>query len=208
MRGFTRGTCAAGLAALLFTVGLTACTGGGRSGGDEGAKACSKGTYAWSGFRRTEKLTALADPVSFTKKTDSYSAHLKPVADTVYRPTVTGVPAGTSAAGVIKALGAHLKVQEPLADPSETERPEDDHYFQADTGDLKGAYYSWGWIGLVDADFTYTCGRGEQARGHVRTWDRTGTGFLSCATDPSDLATGRIAARETCPDESRATKDT
>ncbi|MGW2704461.1 hypothetical protein [Streptomyces sp. NPDC001340] len=207
MRGIGRGTGAAGLAAVALLAGLTACTGGGRSSEDEGAKACSKGTYAWSGVQRAEKLIALADPVSFAKKTESYTAHLKPVGDTVYRPTVTGVPAGASAAGVIKVLGRHLKVEEPLADPSETERPVDDHNFEATTGDLKGAYYSWSWIGLVDADFTYTCGNGEPVKGHVRTWETSGSGFLSCSSGPADQASGRTAARETCPDGSKAAKD-
>ncbi len=205
VRGITRGTWAAGLVAVVATAGLTGCTGG-ESTKDEGAKACSNGTYTWSGVRRTERLTALAAPVSFAKKTSSYRAHLAPVGDTVHRPTVAGAPAGVGAAGVIKALGAHLKVSEPLAGPSETAEARDDHYFEAAAGDLKGAYYSWSWVGLVDADFTYTCGGDAPVKGHVRTWDRSGSGFMSCSDGPADRASGRTAARRTCPDGSRATK--
>ncbi|MGI5457735.1 hypothetical protein ACQEWB_32095 [Streptomyces sp. CA-249302] len=204
MRVFGRGTWPAGLVAVTVAAGLTACTGGGKSV-DEGAKACSKGTYTWAGIRHTEKLTALADPISFAKKTEHYSAHLKPVGDTVYRPKVTGVPAGATATGVIKVLGAHLKVEEPLADPSEVERPSEDEYFET-TEDLEGAYYSWAYISLVDADFTYTCGSEQPVKGHVLTWETTGSGFLPCDSDPTDVATGRTAARETCPDGSKATK--
>ncbi|MER8008995.1 hypothetical protein [Streptomyces sp. NPDC094149] len=204
MRGITRGTWAAGLVAVTLAAGLTACTGGEST---QGAKACSKGTYAWSGVRRIERLTALGAPVSFKKKTASYRAHLKPVGDAVHRPTVTGVPAGAGAAGVIKALGAHLKVSEPLAGPSETDDAEADHYFEAATGDLKGAYYSWSWVGLVDADFTYTCGGDAPVKGHVRTWDKSGSGFMSCSDGPADRASGRTAARQTCPEGSKATKD-
>ncbi|MGW3034525.1 hypothetical protein ACWDCB_25340 [Streptomyces sp. NPDC001178] len=206
MRGSTRGTWAAGLAGVALVAGLTGCGGGGSST-DNRAKPCTGGTYAWSGVRRTEKLTALGDPVSFAKRTESYSSHLKPVDHTVYRPTVTGVPAGASAAGVIKALGAHLKVEQPLADPSETERPGHDEYFEVHTGDLKGAYYSWAYIELVDAGFTYTCGSDKPVRGEVRTWATTGSGFMPCAEDPADQATGRTAARETCPHGSRATRN-
>ncbi|MEU6147023.1 hypothetical protein ABZ848_42580 [Streptomyces sp. NPDC047081] len=205
MRTFGRGSRAAVLVPMALAAGLVGCSGGGKSE-DEGAKACSRGTYAWSGIRHTETLTALADPILFKKKTASYTSHLKPVGDTVYRPTVTSVPSGASAAGVIKALGARLKVEEPLAGPSETDGPEDDHYFEMNIGDLKGAYYAWGWISLVDADFTYTCGSDEPVKGHVRTWTTTGSGFMSCADDPAPQATGRTAARERCPVGSRATK--
>lgn len=206
VRGITRGTWAAGLVAVTLTASLTACTSGESTEG-EGAKACSKGTYAWSGVRHTEQLTALAAPVSFAKTTKSYRAHLKPVGDAVHRPTVTGAPAGVGAAEVIRALGAHLKVSEPLAGPSETADAEADHYFEAAAGDLKGAYYSWSWAGLVDADFTYTCGSAAPVKGHVRTWDKTGSGFLSCSSGPADRASGRTAARESCPEGSKATKD-
>ncbi|MCI3272872.1 hypothetical protein [Streptomyces cylindrosporus] len=204
MRTIRRGSCAAGLVAVVLAAGLTACSGGDKSD-DEGAKACSKGTYAWSDVRRTQKLTALADPIVFKKKTASYTSHLKPVGDTVYRPKVTGVPTGATAAGVIKQLGAYLKVEEPLADPSEAERPAQDEYFETTEDDLKGAYYSWAYVGLVDADFTYTCGSDEPVKGHVLTWDTTGSGFLSCDI-PADQASGRAAARKTCPEGSKAAK--
>ncbi|KUO21949.1 hypothetical protein AQJ91_06455 [Streptomyces dysideae] len=190
------------MAAVVMVAGLTACTGG----TDDRAEACTDGTYTWSGVQRSEKLTELADPIFFEKTTASYSAKLKRVDDTVYRPTVSVPPKGVDAAGVIKALGRHLKVEEPLADPTETYGLEDEHYFESATGDHKGAYYAWGYIKLVDADFTYTCGSGEPIKGHVRTWDGTGSGFLPCASEPSDITTGRDAAVRTCPEGSPATK--
>ncbi|GAA3855953.1 hypothetical protein GCM10023084_07350 [Streptomyces lacrimifluminis] len=204
MRGSVcRGWAVLGVVAVLAG-GSAGCT----SEADSGprAEACVDGRYSWSGVRHREKLTALADPITFEKKTDSYSALLKPVADTVHRPKVTGAPAGVGAARVIKALGEHLKVHEPLADPSETERAEDSHYFEADTGDLKGSYYAWGWINFVDADFTYTCvGSTTSRKGHVRTWDTVGSGFLHCSSD-AETAAGRAAARQTCPAGSAAAK--
>jgi len=208
MRGIARRTWAAGLATMTLAAGLGACTVGESGDGKDDratAKACSDGTYAWSGVRRTQKLTALADPITFERKTASYSARLKPVGDTVYRPSVTGAPRGVGAGDVIKALGTRLKAEEPLAGPSETERPEEDHYFEAATGDLKGSYYSWGWIDQVEADFTYTCGSGKPATGHVLTWEGTGTGFMSC-TNPAEGTAAGTAARETCPGGSVAAK--
>ncbi|MEV6162304.1 hypothetical protein AB0L71_10310 [Streptomyces sp. NPDC052052] len=205
MRGTTWRTWAAGLATVILTAGLAACTSD-SDGTDGAARSCTDGTYAWSGVRHWEKLTSLADPITFKKKTDYYKSLLKPVDDTVYRPTVTGAPTGVGAARVIKALGTHLKVTEPLAGPSETHDNEQ-HYFEAAQGGLKGSYYSWGWIDLVEADFAYTCKGGTKpVKGHVSTWKGTGSGFLPCS-EPSESATGRTAAHRTCPDGSRAASE-
>jgi hypothetical protein len=87
-------------------------------------------------------------------------------------------------------------------------------YFRMNAGDLKGSYYAWGSVALVEADFTYTCpgGGAEPVRGHVVSWETLGGGFLTCG-DPmidegpskSDAA-ARTAARETCPAGSPAAK--
>ncbi|MDC0772880.1 hypothetical protein [Streptomyces sp. HD] len=203
MRGITRRTGAAGLAAVAMVAGLTACTGG----TDDRVEACTDGTYAWSGVKRWEKLTELADPIFFEKKTASYSSKLKRVDNTVYRPGVSVTPKGVGAAAVIKALGRHLKVEEPLAGPSETYGEEVEQYFENATGDLKGAYYAWGYLKLVDADFTYTCGSGTPLKGHVRTWEGSGSAFLPCSSEPWHTTTGREAAVRTCPEGSTATKN-
>ncbi|MEU9224407.1 hypothetical protein AB0D40_08570 [Streptomyces massasporeus] len=198
--------CTAGLVIGVLVTGLGACTGG--SGEDRGDKAevCTDGAYAWSGVRREQRLTALSDPIRFKKKSGTYTSRLEAEGDPVYRPSVTGAPEGAGAAGVIKALGRHLKVERPLAGPSETERPAQDHFFESSTGAHEGAYYAWAAIDLVEADFTYTCGDGDPARGHVRTWEGTGAGFLSCSM-PSDETAGRIAAQRTCPAGSKAAQD-
>ncbi|MGW2380315.1 hypothetical protein [Streptomyces sp. NPDC001658] len=204
MRGTAQRVRVAGLATAALAAGLTACTGG----EDERVEACTDGTYAWSGVQRSEKLVELADPITFKKTTASYSAELKPVDDTVHRVTVSTAPKGVDAAGVIKALGKHLKVEEPLAGPSETWSPaEQGHYFEAGSGGYKGSYYSWGSLALVDADFTYACGSNEPVKGHVSTWEGTGSGFLPCSLDPSDSPAAREAALRTCPEGSPAAKD-
>ncbi|MDX2525938.1 hypothetical protein [Streptomyces europaeiscabiei] len=209
-----------GAAALVVAVGATACTGDSGDGAarDDGrarAASCTDGEYAWSGVRHRTKLTALGEPVTFAKGTDSYATRLEPLdADTVHRPTVSGVPAGVAPARVIKALGAHLKVEQPLTGPSEEERPEEERpeeerpeeaVFGRHAGELEGAYYLWNRIGFVDADFGYTCGDAEPVRGHVHTWETVGKGFLSCDTPPEGAA-GRAAAEELCPAGSRAAK--
>ncbi|MGW1670000.1 hypothetical protein [Streptomyces sp. NPDC002324] len=194
---------------LALALGATACTGGpgGAAAPDDGrARAgvsCADGKYTWSGVRRTTWPTALGEPVTFAKGTHSYETRLHPLEPgTVHRPTVTGAPEGVSPARVIKALGAHLKVEEPLADPSEEEPPEESE-FGWHAGGLDGPYYLWKQIGFVDARFTYTCGDAEPARGRVHTWETVGTGFLPCDTPP-DGAAGRAAAEELCPVGSRA----
>ncbi|MFD9985307.1 hypothetical protein ACFWZJ_33520 [Streptomyces massasporeus] len=205
MRDMAGRVCGAGLVIGMLVTGVGACTGD--PDGTGRTTACTTGAYAWSGVQRTQKLTAMSDPIMFEKPTGSYSARLKPVGDRVYRPSVTGAPRGIGAAGVIKALGKHLKVEEPLADPSETERPAQDHFFEYSAGAQEGAYYAYAAIDLVEADFTYTCGDGDPAKGHVRTWEATGAGFLSCSM-PSDEAAGHRAAQQTCPAGSKAAKDT
>ncbi|MFJ4277581.1 hypothetical protein [Streptomyces massasporeus] len=204
MRGTARRISGTALATVVLSAGMAACTDG--KGGS--ARSCTDGTYAWSDVRRSEELTELADPIRLEKRTASYSARLKPVGDTGVRPTVNGTPHGVRAADVIKALGKHLRVGEPLAGPSERDVPEEDlgHVFEAATGDLKGAYYSWAYRKTVEADFAYTCGSNASVKGHVRTWEETGTGFLPCSSSPSESMAGRQAARESCPEGSEAAK--
>lgn len=212
-----RNTAAAGLAAAALLVGAAGCTGGG-AGEDKRDKAatCTQGTYAWSGIEREQKLIELADPITLKTRTDSVSAELKPVNGVRYKPRMTSTAAGVRAADVIKALGRHLRTAEPLADPSESAVPDETgSLIEMNTGDLKGSYYAWSYIGLVEADFTYTCrggADGEPVKGHVLTWDELGQGFLTCG-DPvedgdfaSSGAAARSVARQTCPADSPAAK--
>ncbi|MFD9934061.1 hypothetical protein ACFWZ6_13090 [Streptomyces massasporeus] len=202
MRGTARRLSGTALVTVVLSAGLAACT----DGEGESARSCTGGTYAWSDVRRSEELTELAAPIRLEKRTASYSARLKPVGDTGVRPTVNGAPQGGRDADVIKALGKHLRVGEPLAGPSERDVPEEGlgHVFEAATGDLKGAYYAWAYRKAVEADFAYTCGSNASVKGHVRTWEETGTGFLACSSGPSELISGRQAARERCPEGSEA----
>ncbi|MFE9763282.1 hypothetical protein ACFYPC_01900 [Streptomyces sp. NPDC005808] len=215
MREHTFRNTAAGLVASALLVGAAGCTGGAdatdRGNGNAEAASCA---YAWSGIEREQKLTGLADPIRL-KKTDSVSVDLKPLRGVSYKPRMTSMAPGVRAADAIKALGRHLETAFPLADPSEPAVPSEvGEHFEAHMGDLQGAYYAWTYVDLVEADFTYTCrGAGaEPVEGHVLTWEKTGSGFLTCG-DPIDVgdiaSTGapeRIAARETCPADSPAAK--
>ncbi|MFH9010279.1 hypothetical protein ACH4C6_02800 [Streptomyces sp. NPDC017943] len=204
MRGTARHTCLAALVAGLLATGTAGCAPDGGGGREDRAGTCAEGTYTWSGVRREQRLTALSDPIRFTEEPDTYSLRLEAVGDTVYRPSVTGTPRGTDAAGVIKELGRHLKTEGPLAGPSRTERPAEDHFVEYRNGLGRGAYYAWAQLDLVDADFTRTCGDGEPARGHVRTWEGSGAALLPCSAEPPDEAAGRIAAQRRCPAGSEA----
>ncbi|MFF3614447.1 hypothetical protein [Streptomyces sp. NPDC002580] len=206
-----------GLAVGALLLGAAACTGGGDGGDEKDRKAvpCAHGTYAWSRVTREQKLTGLADPITLKKKTDSVSVPIKPVKGVGYKPHVTATGLGVRAADAIKALGRHLGTEEPLADPSESKVPEEtSNTFEAHTGDLKGSYYAWRSVALVEADFTYTCSDHgpEPVKGHAVTWETVGGGFLTCddpvhEEDPSRPdAAMRTAARENCPPGSRAAK--
>ncbi|WP_327401517.1 hypothetical protein OG194_15995 [Streptomyces sp. NBC_01288] len=196
----------AAVAVVVLGAGAAGC---GVTAGDsrlsaDAATICAHGTYRWSGVRQWQELTALADPVTFpkgTEHTEHYESALKPVDDdTVYRVVVSRTPKGVGAARVIKALGDRLKEDNPLAGPSEVMRPEEAQYF-TDTGDLEGAYYAWGSISLVEADFTYTCGSTAPVRGQVRTWETVGVGFLPCSEPLYDVAAdaAHAAALRLCP---------
>ncbi|BBC33218.1 hypothetical protein SGFS_045120 [Streptomyces graminofaciens] len=198
----------AGLATVALAAGLTACTGGSDDGEDKAAsmKACTAGTYAWSGIRQWEELAELADPINITKKTAFYEAKLKPVGDNRYRPKVTGAPKGVGTDAVIKALGKHLKTEERLAYPSEPAVPETAHVFENGTGDLKGSYFAWSSVELVEADFTYTCEGSEPVKGHVVSYKSSPTGWWDCSDEPAGGEAALKAARLSCPDGSRAAR--
>ncbi|MFJ3644234.1 hypothetical protein ACIPRD_31450 [Streptomyces sp. NPDC090108] len=217
MHGRALTNTAAGLAAAALLLGAVACAGG--SGGQEdngrNAAACAKGTYAWSGVVREQRLTGLADPITLKKGTDSVSGLIRPLKGVAYKPHVTSTGPEVRAADAIKALGRHLGTEEPLGAPSESAEPEKTPtHFDYDIGDLAGSYYAWNSVGLVQADFTYTCpgGADKPAGGHVVSWETVGGGFQSCAddvpTDPSGKtdAAARAAARKLCPAGSRAAR--
>ncbi|MFE2418462.1 hypothetical protein [Streptomyces hokutonensis] len=180
---------------MLGTAGCgAAATDDGRAAAGA-ATICTHGTYTWSGVRHEERLTGLPDRITYTD--GGYQGTVEPVSDTVYRPTVTHPPKGVAPARVIKALGTHLKTEDPLAGPSETAGHEETDFFDVLVGPRQ-PYYTWESIGLVEADFTYSCGLNPPVRGHVHTWDTYGGGFIPCS-EPPESAAAQAAASKLCP---------
>ncbi|PWI17840.1 hypothetical protein DI272_29525 [Streptomyces sp. Act143] len=190
----------AGAAAVVLAAGLTGCGGG----SEDMAGTCADGTFTWSNVTRTEKLTHLADPIMIKKRAGSFKALLRGVDTIRYSTAVSPVPGGVGRSGVLDALGKHLKADGPLGDAADRPDPRFDTSYEANADDLLGAYYAWNHIKLVDADFTYTCESGGPVEGHVRTWEGTGGGFLSCAEAPQRSTAAHEAAVRTCPTGSRA----
>ena len=185
---------------MLGTAGCGAvATNDGRSAAGA-ATICTHGTYAWSGIRHVERLTGLPDRITYAD--GAYQGVIEPVSGTVYHPTVTHSPEGVGPARVIKALGAHLKTEDPLAGPTETAGDEQTDFFDELVGPRQ-PYYAWESVDLIEADFTYSCGLNPPVRGHVRTWDTYGGGFLPCS-EPSEGAPAKVAATKLCPAGSRA----
>ncbi|WP_405731685.1 hypothetical protein OG885_16390 [Streptomyces sp. NBC_00028] len=191
-----------GAALVALGAGLTGCSGD----SDARAGACADGTYAWSGVRHTEKVTYLAEPITIEKPTASYKAQLNVIDTVVYHQTISPRPKGASSSDVLASLGTYLKLDGPAGGSSGRINTSIGAGYEEGTGLEKGSYYAWGYVNLVDADFTYTCGDGEPAKGHVRSWDKTGSDFRSCAeAAPSD--SGREAAARRCPTGSRAAQE-
>ncbi|WP_405863206.1 hypothetical protein OG407_33215 [Streptomyces sp. NBC_01515] len=190
------------MAVAVLGVGSAACgvTAGESRLSADAATICAHGTYAWSGLRHVERLTGLPDRITYTD--GGYQGVIEPVSGTVYRPTVTHPPKGVGAARVIKALGTHLKTDNPLAGPSETAGREKTDFFNEIAGPRQ-QYYAWDSVDLIEADFTYTCGLNQPVHGHVHTWDTYAGGFLPCS-EPSEGAPAKVAAVKLCPAESPA----
>ncbi|WP_329335116.1 hypothetical protein OG866_15345 [Streptomyces sp. NBC_00663] len=189
----------AGAAAVALAAGLTGCGGG----TDDKAGGCTDGTFAWSGVRHTEKVTHLAEPITIEKRTASYKADLDVIDTVVYHQTISPRPEGASSSDVLASLGTYLKADEPLGGGRGQVDTRIGAGYEEGTGLEKGSYYAWSYLNLVDADFTYTCGDGEPVKGHVRTWDKTGSDFRSCA-EKAPSESGREAAARRCPTGSKA----
>ncbi|MFJ9628479.1 hypothetical protein ACIQPR_01785 [Streptomyces sp. NPDC091280] len=189
----------------MVMLGAAGCgavaTDGGRSAAGA-ATICAHGTYAWSGVRHVERLTGLPDRITYAD--GGYQGVIEPVSDTVYRPTVTHPPRGVGPARVIRALRAHLGTEDPLAGPADTAGQGETDFFDEIVGPRQ-PYYTWESLDLIEADFTYTCGLNPPVRGHVRTWDSYGGGFLPCS-EASRSAAGEVAAVRLCPAGSAAAR--
>ncbi|MFF5495244.1 hypothetical protein [Streptomyces aquilus] len=195
-----RQTWVAGAALVALAAGLTAC-----GDSDTRAGSCVDGTYTWSGVERTQKVTKLASSLTIAKTTASYKARLQVIDTVVYHRTVSPVPPGAGASGVLAALDEHLDVDESKVGAGSVDTRYGDSYVEG-TALHKGAYYAWSYVELVDADFTYTCEDVEPVKGHVRTWDEIGSDIRPCA-EAAPSESGREAAARRCPTGSKAAQE-
>ncbi|MBE8472375.1 hypothetical protein [Streptomyces justiciae] len=191
----------AGAALVALAAGLTAC-----ADSDTRAGSCTDGKYTWSGIERTQKVTKLAGPITIARPTASYKAQLEVIDTVVYNRTVSPVPPGAGASGVLAALDEHLDVDESkVGARGVVDTRHGDSYVEG-TALHKGAYYAWSYVDLVDADFTYTCEDVEPVKGHVRTWDEIGSDIRPCA-EAAPSESGREAAALRCPTGSKAAQE-
>ncbi|MFJ6565981.1 hypothetical protein ACIQNU_01040 [Streptomyces sp. NPDC091292] len=205
------------MGAVAVWAGATGCTIGGEDAvagsGDPSREAirCDASGFTWGEPKREVELTGVSDLIQYSGKGEM-TADVRG-GERHYTPNVSGTSARLSAAQVIKALGAHLKTDEPLAAPGDVANPDTMTEFHSSGGHPRGAYYSWSSVSLVSADFTHPCASGK---GRVVTWEGTGTGLLSCADritwttgDEEDRAGARViheAAVKVCPKGSAATR--
>ncbi|MFE9772759.1 hypothetical protein ACFYOV_13955 [Streptomyces sp. NPDC005931] len=219
MRGTTRRSRAAGPLAVTLVALLAACSGGGtgeprssRTSEKAAVRACAGGMFAWSGVRKTDRLTGVAERQQLGKNGGKLTKPLTRVYTP--RPSVQADGPVASPAEVLFSLGKKIgeiesdartlaqtdgetwsftdvHVKAPALDPSIT----------AVNG--PGDIVNYAGVREVAGDFRYTCPGGETVTGHARTWQIDMGGVLDCGESvDSDLALQ--AARRACPQGSEA----
>jgi hypothetical protein len=110
---------------------------------------------------------------------------------------------------VVKALQSYLTLDEDqgtgLGTPEEVVNDKTGYSFTVPSA---GRWFFWQWLGIVEADYTYTCtgtaSGTTKTVGHVVTWETPGSGFTACTEklDSSGDATAdtmaRAAAEKVC----------
>ncbi|WLW52432.1 hypothetical protein [Streptomyces sp. YU58] len=225
MRGITRRTGAAGLAAVALLAGLTACTGdkGKRDSrssgkGDKAAvvNACADGTFTWSGVKKTDRLTGVSEVESLGKGGGKLTKKLERVYTP--RPSVKATGPAVSSAEVLFSLGKKIGEIETdartlAAADGETWSFTDVHVKAPDINDGStepdgaGHFVHFAGVREVTGDFSYACPGGRTTTGHARTWQVDITGVLACDESVGDSDLAVQAARRSCEEGSPATRD-
>ncbi|MFI7503906.1 hypothetical protein ACIBVL_36580 [Streptomyces sp. NPDC049687] len=234
MRGSTRRSWAAGVAAVALAAGPTACTGGSDddgAGGKTGARrasagpvaekqACTDGTYTWTGIGETKRLTGVTEPESLGKGGGRLTYRLA----RVYTPhqSVEGHGPALSSAEVLFSLGKKAGLIESDATTAAEDDSEDaftDVNRKApelnengtDSVDGAGRFVRYAFTTEVAGDFRYSCADGTAVLGHAVGWKADGGGILDCdhsieGLSGDDVSLARSAARLVCDAGSVATK--
>lgn len=213
MRGTARRTCAAGLATVAMAAGLAACTGDEKdepksSGkGDKAVvKACTDGTFTWTGVRRTDRLTGVSE-AQRVRDDGTINVQLERVYTP--KPTVRAEGPAVSPAEVLFSLGKRVgeidSDAHTLAEVSgETWAFTDVHLAapKLDSGLSKvtgpGELVEYAGVREWEGDFRYTCSGGKTTTGHARNWTVDIGGVLSCQESVDGDGLALQAARRSC----------
>ncbi|PAZ11627.1 hypothetical protein CLM62_33980 [Streptomyces sp. SA15] len=225
MRGMAQRAWVAGLAMVALAAGLVACTGGegkvdsrssGKSDKAAVAKACADGTYAWSGVKKTDKLTGVSGVESLGDGGGKLTERLERVYTP--QPSVRTSGPAVSAAEVLFSLGK--KIGEIESEARTLAEADGDTWSFTDVHveapaindgktevDGAGEFVRFAGVREVAGDFSYVCPGGKTTTGHARTWQVDITGIADCDESVGDSDLAREAARRACEEGSPATRD-
>jgi hypothetical protein len=201
-----------------------ACTGDGgtaakASGGsttEAAARACTDGTFTWSGVTKNDRLTG----VSEAQRVGDGGGRLTRRLERVHapRPSVRTEGPPVSAAEVLYSLGRKIGEIDSDAptlakDDSGTTYAFTDPRAKApalESGtsrvDSAGQFVTYAGVREVAGDFRYACPDGRTTTGHARNRTVDLDGILSCDESVEESALALQAARLSCPAGSPATK--
>ncbi|MFJ8109712.1 hypothetical protein [Streptomyces sp. NPDC096132] len=234
MRGITGRSWAAGVAAVALAAGLTACTGGPDDDGGgkatsgakvasaspaTGKRACTNGTYTWTGIGQTKRLTGITEPERLGKGGGRLTYRLT----RVYTPhqSVEASGPALSFAEVLFSLGKKTGlIQSDAATAAEDDSKDAFADVNRKAPDLNpggtnavdgaGRFVQYAYTVEVAGDFRYSCADGTDVLGHAVGWKIDGSGIIDCDHsidgDPGDTALARSAALLVCDPGSAATK--
>ncbi|NUP20598.1 MAG: hypothetical protein HOZ81_31850 [Streptomyces sp.] len=218
MRGALR-VCTTGLATAVLAAGLTACTGGEKdepTNSAKGAKAavvkaCTDGTFTWTGVRKKDRLTGVSEARRVAPD-GSYKARMERVYTP--RPAVRAAGPTVSPAEVLFSLGKRIgeidSYARTLAEvDGDTYSFTDVHLAPPDldsgVSKVTGPGENVEYVGVREweGDFRYTCSGGKTTTGHARNWTVDISGILSCDESVDGDGLALQAARRSCAEGSR-----
>ncbi|MEU2026709.1 hypothetical protein ABZ565_31820 [Streptomyces sp. NPDC016469] len=176
-------------------------------------QACRGGTYTWFNMQDRSVLNGLADPQRVTGGSSKMTKLTEPVRRLrTDQASVVSQGSRVDPKQVLIALSTHLGFTEKDDDPEMgSGLGEPGEYAEIDSGggEASGSartvrLVSYSFVRLVETDFRYTCGSGEDRRtttGHVVTWPSSGGGLISCEEplDKKASTAAHEAFRLSCP---------
>ncbi|MCM2411974.1 hypothetical protein [Streptomyces sp. RKAG290] len=222
-------TCAAGVLVAGLLAGASGCsstpddpgtsgkpkTAGSRTASETGAeqvaapeeRACKGGTYTWFNMQKYSVLNGVTDVQRVTAKPTKMTEPMRRLRTDQGSLTSDGPRLDSQA--VLFALSVHLGFAEKGDDPqggSGLGEPGAYAPLAEGGGEFSGLaarLVSYSFVKLVETDFRYSCGSGEDREpttGHVSTWITDGEGTLNCdePLTKDTLAPAHEAERLSC----------